>query len=505
MNPRLLILPCLMMLACQRPAATPQAASEPEEAAVSATRWSRATELFVEYPVLSQGKPSRFAIHLTRLDTFKAIRAGRVEVRLAASGQPPEVFSADAPSRPGIFGITVTPARLGSVELSIHFRGEGIEDTHSLGTVDIVAKRPLAKEEAPADEISFLKEQQWTLDFATALVESRAMRQSLRIPAEVTPRASGEAAVDAPFDGRLVLEARLAPGVAVTAGQPLASLVLPAPTIQDPASLELARTEANNHLDYARRDRARAERLVQSGAAPAKRLDEARVMEANAAARLAAAEARLKQYEASRNAGQDDAARRFVIRAPIAGVIQSVKTTTGASVKAGDLLFEIVDLDTVYVSAIVPESEFPRMRQLAGAELEIPGVDQPRPLARLITVGRVVDSASRTFPVIYAFDNRARLIAVNQTVYTRLLFAAGAKRPVVPESALVDDNGNPILYVQLEGESFSKRPLKLGQREGGMVEILEGVNEGERIVTRGAHLIRLSTLSSQAPAHGHVH
>jgi membrane fusion protein, heavy metal efflux system len=504
-NPRLLILPCLMMLACQRPAPAPQATSEPEEAAVSATRWSRATELFVEYPVLAQGKPSRFAIHLTRLDTFKAIRAGRVEVHLAAPGQTPAVFAADAPSRPGIFGVTVTPPRVGPVELSFHFHGEGIDDTHSLGEAKVVTTRPPAKEEAPGEEISFLKEQQWTLDFATALVESRALRQSLRIPAEVTARASGEAAVDAPFDGRLVLEPSLAPGVAVTAGQPLANLVLPAPTLQDPASLELARTEANNHLEYARRDRARAERLVQSGAAPAKRLDEARVFEANAAARLAAAEARLKQYESSRNAAQDDATRRFVIRAPIAGVIQSVKTSTGSTVKAGDLLFEIVDLDNVYVSAIVPESEFPRMRQLSGAELEIPGVDQPRPLPRLITVGRVVDSASRTFPVIYAFDNRARLIAINQTVYTRLLFAASERRPVVPESALVDDNGNPILYVQLEGEAFARRPLKLGQREGGMVEILEGVSEGERIVTRGAHLIRLSTLSSQAPAHGHVH
>jgi membrane fusion protein, heavy metal efflux system len=47
--------------------------------------------------------------------------------------------------------------------------------------------------------------------------------------------------------------------------------------------------------------------------------------------------------------------------------------------------------------------------------------------------------------------------------------------------------------------------VKLGVREGGFVEIVEGASAGERVVTRGAHLIRLAAMSNQAPAHGHVH
>jgi membrane fusion protein, heavy metal efflux system len=159
----------------------------------------------------------------------------------------------------------------------------------------------------------------------------------------------------------------------------------------------------------------------------------------------------------------------------------------------------------VFVSAIVPESEFPRMRGLTGAELEIPGVDVPRRLAKLVTVGRVVDAPSRTFPVVYQFDNRERLIAINQTVYVRLLFEGGAPAPVIPETAIVDDSGRPIVYLQQSGETFVRRAVKLGQRSGGMVQALEGVNPGERIVVKGAHLIRLASMSNQVPAHGHVH
>jgi len=59
--------------------------------------------------------------------------------------------------------------------------------------------------------------------------------------------------------------------------------------------------------------------------------------------------------------------------------------------------------------------------------------------------------------------------------------------------------------VQAGGETFERRPLRLGIRAGGYVQILEGVQPGERVVHRGAYLVRLAAMSSQIPAHGHVH
>jgi multidrug efflux pump subunit AcrA (membrane-fusion protein) len=79
------------------------------------------------------------------------------------------------------------------------------------------------------------------------------------------------------------------------------------------------------------------------------------------------------------------------------------------------------------------------------------------------------------------------------------------KSPVVPESAIIDDAGRPVVFVQRGGETFLRRPVKLGIRNHGLVQVLEGVNAGDRVVTKGAYLIRLSTMSSAVPAHGHVH
>lgn len=508
MRTGILVLTLLTVVSCEKKVA-PLKAQVPEVHTESATNWTQKTELFMEHPPLVAGETSRFAIHLTRLDNFKAVAKGKVEVQLVKEGSASETFSTDAPSRPGIFGVNVKPSSAASYKLLVRLTSSELSDVHEFKGVAVSASAAVAPhEEGPelADLVPFLKEQQWTLDFATAVAENRDLRTSIRVPAEVMPRSGGEAEVTVPFNGQLVASRLPVIGERVSQGQVLASLLPPTSTPSDVSSLELTRSENSLALQLARKDRERAERLVSNGAAPAKRLDEARTVEATAEARLKAAESRLAQFDASRAADSNaNGSKLFTLRAPISGVIQRADAASGANVKAGDTLFKIVDVDRVYVSAIVPESEMAAIRNLSGAELEIPGSEQPRRLSRLIAVGRVVDPQSRTFPVIYEVDNGDRRIAINQTIHIRLLTKGSGPGVALPESALIDDGGRPIVFVQISGESFQRRAVRLGVREGGYVQALDGVKLGERVVSKGAHLIRLSAMSSQVPAHGHVH
>lgn len=509
MKPMWWLIVVLFAAGCEKPAPVAVTEREEEHHALQMTRWTDKTELFAEYSPLAAGETSRFSIHLTRLDTFKPVGGARVEVRLTGASGQAATFAADKPATPGIYGVDVKPAATGRHEVSIHVAAAGLEDVHRVGAMEVHANRAAA-EGAPHDHeeegISFTKEQQWTLDFATALVETRALRATLRTPAEVTARSGGEAEVTAPFDGRLVGANLPVIGQRVQAGQTLAQLVPPTSTPADLASLELSRNEAALALELARKDRERAERLVGAGAAPAKRLDEARTLEATQQARLRAAEARLEQYEASSSAeGGAKASRLFALRAPITGTVTAAAAAPNANVKAGEALFRIVDADSVYVAAMVPEAELPRMRELSGAQLETPGREGLLPLTRLVSVGRVVDAQSRTFPVIYQLDNGDRKVAVNQMVHVHLMTGKAEAAPVVPEAALVEEAGRQVVFVQHAGEVFERRPVRLGVREGGWVQVLEGVAAGERVVSRGALLIRLASLSTEAPAHGHVH
>ena len=75
----------------------------------------------------------------------------------------------------------------------------------------------------------------------------------------------------------------------------------------------------------------------------------------------------------------------------------------------------------------------------------------------------------------------------------------------VPDSAMVEEDGQFVAFVQLAGETFEKREVNVGLRDTGFVQVLDGIKEGERVVTKGAYPIRLSSISGVIPAHGHAH
>jgi len=492
-----------LLAACsQKPNSESPAPKAEAAEPLKATVWTRGGELYLEYPALVRGQKERFAIHLTRLTDFKAVKDAACEVHLGE-----QVFPCDPSTHPGIFGANVEPETTGETDMSIVVHGKDLNEAFDVGTVRVALNAASAERPAEAKEetIAFSKEQQWALDFGTELTAEQSMRDTIRVAAETLPRTGGEAVVTAPAAGRLVVERTFSVGTTIEIGTELANIVPPAGATTDTASLQLAETEAKVSLEQAQRDRARAERLLAAGAVPARRAEEARTIEATAQARLQAAQTRLAQFDATRSGdGKDSGVKRFVVRAPISGILAESTAISGSNTEVGKSLFRIVDINSIFVSGVVPESEFSKLRQLSGAEVEMPD-GEIRPAGRLVAVGRLVDAETRTVPVTYESDNRDHRLAINQTVFLRLFLTPMGKSPVVPEAAIIDDAGRPVVFVQRGGETFLRRPVKLGIRNHGLVQVLEGVNVGDRVVTKGAYLIRLSTMSSAVPAHGHVH
>ena len=159
----------------------------------------------------------------------------------------------------------------------------------------------------------------------------------------------------------------------------------------------------------------------------------------------------------------------------------------------------------MYIVGSLPEAALSRVDELVGAELEVPGVAAPVALDRLVAVGRVLDTDARTVPIIYELSDPDRRLAIGQAVSLRVFVSAATEAITVPQSAIVDDAGQPVVFVQVAGESFERRAVELGNRELGLVQITGDVAPGERVVVRGAPLIRLAALSPQVPAHGHTH
>ena len=501
--------PILLLAACSSPGtetADNEVVDEPPP--IVETRWTARTELFVEYPPLVEGATSRFAIHFTDLSTFEPVRAGRAVVQL--TGAADAEYAVESPGRPGIFGVDVTPARAGRHRLEIRLAAPGLDDRHDLGEVTVLtvaeAEALMMTEEAEDGAIPFLKEQQWVLDFATIPADQREMAESLVIAAEIEPRTGGHVDVTTPVAGRLASDLSVHPvGSAVVRGDTLVEIIPHSGHGEDRPALELAVAEARAAVELARAGRARVERLVASGALPARRELEVQVAERTAEARLTAAETHLAQLDTTRT-GEGEGSRdiRFVLRAPMSGVVAESDATSGASVEEGARLFEIVALDRVHVVGSLPEAALARIDELVGAELEVPGLP-PVALDRLVAVSRVLDRQTRTVPIIYELRDPDRRLAIGQAVSLRLFVAVATNAVTVPATAIVDDAGQPVVFVQVAGERFERRPVRIGNREAGLVQITGDIAAGERIVIRGAPLIRLAALSPQVPAHGHTH
>lgn len=490
---------------CRSTPAAPPVAEQPSPIAVTA--WSERSELFMEFPPLVAGVQARFAIHLTNLEDFSPLREGRVVVRF--EGETITPFDVDGPSTPGIFGVDVTVPAARRYQLAVEVHAPGLTDEHRVGAVTVYPTAEAALAAIGEDEegaTAFLKEQQWTLDFATMQVDERARREVIVVPATIEPRTGGSVDVRAMAAGRIASGGDRALGSRVGRGETLAELVVRNARVGESPILRLELANAEAELRLAQQALARVEKLVTAGAVPTRRLDEARVARDTAAAHAKIAAEQLRHLELSRSGeGTGEPGERVVIRAPIAGVIAESFATVGATVEAGQILYRIVTLDRVHVVGAVPEQHLSQVQDAAEAEVVVPGLD-PLHLNRRISVGRVVDREARSVPIIFSLDDPPAAVAIGQTVSLRLIGAGAAEGVTIPASAVVDDGGQPIVFVQTGGESFERRPVRPGgPREGGYVHILSGLDAGERIVSRGAHLVRLAALSPQTPGHGHVH
>lgn len=488
---------------------------EAEPKTLNVTNWTDKTELFMEYPPLVAGKDALFAVHLTKMDDFKPVTAGQAKLELTPeAGGPPTVLVAPKPSRPGAFRVEGAAPAAGRYRWALALDAPGLSSRHDLGTITVFADDNAALAEAarqPADDataIAYLKEQQWTNEFATVRVQETEVRTSIRVPATVDALPGGEAIVAAPAAGRFLAETLLSVGDRVSAGRILGRLE-PRLTVggDDRATLSAAVSEAQSGLEAARVEQTRADRLLADRAVPARRVEEARRAVTVAEARLRAAEARLAQRDETLRTGSGAAGgNAFALRAPIGGRIVDVDATLGASYEEGATLFKIARTDAVELKVHVPSSEVALVRGFTAVSLELPGRPDPIPLRfHHVHDAGVLDPATKALAVQMEVANPRGELLIGQDG-TAILYTAGTTRmPAIPKAAVLMEAGRPYVFVHTGGERFARRFVEVAAREGDLVGVRSGVTPGERVVVRGSYDVQLASAAKGLPAEGHVH
>ena len=105
--------------------------------------------------------------------------------------------------------------------------------------------------------------------------------------------------------------------------------------------------------------------------------------------------------------------------------------------------------------------------------------------------------------MIFEFANPGGAIRLGMGARAQIYSAHATEAVVVPASAVQDESGTRVVYVQTGGESFERKIVRTGERDGDRIAILDGLEVGRRVVSQGAYLIRLSTSKTGPSGHAH--
>ena len=183
-----------------------------------------------------------------------------------------------------------------------------------------------------------------------------------------------------------------------------------------------------------------------------------------------------------------DLAAVFSLNSPITGTVIERNATVGASVGTDASLFKIIDLSRVWIDANVFEKDLARVRLGQEVKVAVPALPGSTYSGRVILINSVVDPETRTIKVRTEVANPESRLKPDMFANVEIITDLNRAAISIPQTAVLNDGGKNIVFVA-SGNSYEKREVHTGIQNGDRVEIVEGLNAGEKVVVKGNYLL----------------
>ncbi|MBO5262997.1 MAG: efflux RND transporter periplasmic adaptor subunit [Bacteroidaceae bacterium] len=490
-----------------------------EHPVLSATKYSPSVELFVQYDELVAGHKASVTAYVTELPSFKPYAGGAVKVSLDAGGNR-ESFMVE-PAHKGVYRFALSPKEaavgnlifeVGGEQLPVHIHIESGEHSHGRHTAhkeEHHGEHPHADvghahshdehshahagEAAHSHEnnISFSKEQSWKIDFATAIATKSSFNGAVKVAARVTATPDNFTTLVAATAGKVQFAGNVVAGKAVKGGEPL--FLLDGGNVTD-NDVAVKFAEAESNYNVAKSDFERKSELYK-GNIVSKRDYEA------AEAAFAQAEARYSSMKSSFSSGKS------AIKSSINGSVRELLVANGDYVQAGTPLAVIQRDGAMNISAELPVRYAQLLKNVSAVNIELPcgRVCTMDEIDARLTAGTAANGCAM-LPVTVTAKHIGDVVPGSVVTLYISSQMQGVERVAVPRGALVEEMGNFFVFVQHTPVSFEKRQVVPGATDGAYVQLLAGLHEGERVVTKGGVSLKLSQGAAALDPHaGHVH
>ncbi len=468
------------------------------EANLQLTAYNDEFEVYAEATPFVAGEAGDVLAHFTTLEDFKPLEAGKITATLT-SGNGSTTQTLDQPTRPGIYKFSMTPGRAGQGQISFTIQTSAGTSTLTVPGITVYddehEAHEAAEEAAPSSSngIAFLKEMSWKVDFSTEECRYEPFGEVIRTMAQVQPSQGDERMISAKACGIVTIsDASLVDGKAVSAGQTLFN-IKSGDMAED--NLSVRYRQAESEYTIAKKEYERKSELAKDQIVSESELLEAR-------ARYEAAEA---AYD---NLRENFSSEGQTVTAPIGGFVKQLLVRNGEYVEAGQPLASISQNRNLFIKAEIQPKYYRSLAGITGANLRLLNDDAVYSLqdlgGRLVSYGKSVEADSPLIPVVFSINNSIDLLPGS---FVEIYIKTVGEEPAltVPNVSLVEEMGNYFVYVQLTPEYFEKREVKIGKSDGQRTEILSGLDGGERVVAKGAALVKLAqatgTLDPEAAHH----
>lgn len=179
---------------------------------------------------------------------------------------------------------------------------------------------------------------------------------------------------------------------------------------------------------------------------------------------------------------------RFTLSAPAAGVVAELGVREGVAVSPGMTLFRIAGLEKVWAVAEVPEAQAVRLVRGQKVKAELQADASQTFSGELKEILPQVSANTRTLQARFEVDNRSGKLTPGMLLRLQVA-GATSSRLVAPAEAVIRTGTRAVAIVRKNGSAFEPREVKLGADFGDQVEVLDGLREGDEVVTSGQFLI----------------
>ncbi|NQU88453.1 MAG: efflux RND transporter periplasmic adaptor subunit [Mariniphaga sp.] len=494
-----IIMILIVSIGCNQQQASVEDEHDHGDVSFKYTAYTTDFEIFAEATPLIVGEISDILAHFSILPEFKSLNEGKVTTSLIV-GTKGIRSTVNEPIRPGIYSFGLKPETAGKGKLIFDIETKDGSYSITIPNVEVFADEHDAIHEAEEAEIvdpnaiTFTKEQSWKVDFATGLPTSGYFGTVIKSSAKAQPAQGDEVVITAKTRGIISFnEKDIAEGITVQKDKTLFSIS--GDNLID-GNMMIRYNKAKNNYENSIADFERLSKLAKDYIISEKELLDSKTEFENT---------RIIYENLKTNFNEKGQS----ISSPVNGFVKHMHITDGEFVEAGQPvvvvtqnknLFLITEVQQKY-STLLPYIKSATIRPATGKNTY--SLDDLN--GKIVSYGKNISDENYLIPVTLKIATHEELFP-GSIVEVNLIAESEQEVLTIPNSALIEEQGNFFVFNQLTPESFEKREIKVGETDGLQTVVLNGLNSSDRIVTKGAILVKLAAVSNSLDPHaGHIH